>query len=80
MLRGEAFTSEWGKNVSDKVALITGITGQDGAHLARLLLAKEYVVHDIKRGSSLFNTAHQAALSGMLSCAPGWRLPERLFR
>jgi len=43
--------------VSDKVALITGITGQDGAHLARLLLAKGYVVHGIKRRSSSFNTA-----------------------
>jgi GDPmannose 4,6-dehydratase len=43
--------------VSDKVALITGVTGQDGAHLARLLLAKGYVVHGIKRRSSSFNTA-----------------------
>ena len=43
--------------MSDKVALITGITGQDGAHLARLLLAKGYVVHGIKRRSSSFNTA-----------------------
>ncbi len=40
-----------------KVALITGITGQDGAHLARLLLQKGYVVHGIKRRSSSFNTA-----------------------
>jgi GDPmannose 4,6-dehydratase len=39
-----------------KVALITGITGQDGAYLAELLLAKGYVVHGIKRRSSLFNT------------------------
>jgi GDPmannose 4,6-dehydratase len=39
-----------------KVALITGITGQDGAHLARLLLNKNYVVHGIKRRSSSFNT------------------------
>ena len=39
-----------------KVALITGITGQDGAYLARLLLAKGYVVHGIKRRSSSFNT------------------------
>jgi len=43
--------------VSDKVALITGVTGQDGAHLARLLLAKGYIVHGIKRRSSSFNTA-----------------------
>ena len=40
-----------------KVALITGVTGQDGAHLARLLLEKGYVVHGIKRRSSSFNTA-----------------------
>ncbi len=40
-----------------KVALITGITGQDGAYLAELLLSKGYEVHGIKRRSSLFNTA-----------------------
>lgn len=39
-----------------KVALITGITGQDGAYLADLLLKKGYMVHGIKRRSSLFNT------------------------
>ncbi|MFN4087183.1 MAG: GDP-mannose 4,6-dehydratase [Spirosomataceae bacterium] len=39
-----------------KVALITGITGQDGAYLAELLLNKGYEVHGIKRRSSLFNT------------------------
>ena len=39
-----------------KTALITGITGQDGAYLAELLLGKGYVVHGIKRRSSLFNT------------------------
>lgn len=39
-----------------KVALITGITGQDGAYLAELLLDKGYVVHGVKRRSSLFNT------------------------
>ncbi|MBF9143437.1 GDP-mannose 4,6-dehydratase [Hymenobacter properus] len=39
-----------------KVALITGITGQDGAYLAELLLGKGYEVHGIKRRSSLFNT------------------------
>lgn len=41
---------------SMKVALITGITGQDGAYLAELLLQKGYMVHGIKRRSSLFNT------------------------
>ena len=40
-----------------KTALITGITGQDGAYLAALLLAKGYVVHGLKRRSSSFNTA-----------------------
>ena len=40
-----------------KVALITGITGQDGAYLAELLLSKGYVVHGIKRRSSSFNSA-----------------------
>ncbi|QJB34096.1 GDP-mannose 4,6-dehydratase [Chitinophaga oryzae] len=39
-----------------KIALITGITGQDGAYLAQLLLKKGYEVHGIKRRSSLFNT------------------------
>ncbi len=40
-----------------KVALITGITGQDGSYLAELLLQKNYIVHGIKRRSSSFNTA-----------------------
>ena len=40
-----------------KVALITGITGQDGSYLAELLLEKGYDVHGIKRRASLFNTA-----------------------
>ena len=39
-----------------KIALITGVTGQDGAYLAQLLLEKGYVVHGIKRRTSLFNT------------------------
>jgi GDPmannose 4,6-dehydratase len=40
-----------------KIALIFGITGQDGAYLAKLLLSKNYVVHGIKRRSSSFNTS-----------------------
>jgi GDPmannose 4,6-dehydratase len=44
-------------NGRSKSALITGATGQDGAYLAELLLAKGYVVHGIKRRSSSFNTA-----------------------
>src|ERR1700679_168013 len=39
-----------------KIALITGITGQDGAYLTELLISKNYEVHGIKRRSSLFNT------------------------
>jgi GDPmannose 4,6-dehydratase len=42
--------------MTQKVALITGITGQDGAYLAELLLKKGYIVHGIKRRASLFNT------------------------
>jgi GDPmannose 4,6-dehydratase len=41
---------------SPKVALVTGVTGQDGAYLSELLLSKGYEVHGIKRRSSLFNT------------------------
>lgn len=43
--------------MTNKTALITGITGQDGAYLARLLLDKGYKVHGIKRRSSSFNTS-----------------------
>jgi GDPmannose 4,6-dehydratase len=42
---------------TQKTALVTGITGQDGAYLAELLLAKGYVVHGLKRRSSSFNTS-----------------------
>ncbi|HPG33980.1 MAG: GDP-mannose 4,6-dehydratase [Lentimicrobiaceae bacterium] len=42
--------------MSQKVALITGVTGQDGAYLAEFLLLKGYIVHGLKRRSSLFNT------------------------
>ena len=40
-----------------KIALITGVTGHDGAYLAELLLNKGYIVHGLKRRASLFNTA-----------------------
>lgn len=43
--------------MTEKVALITGVTGQDGAYLAELLLDKGYRVHGVKRRSSSFNTA-----------------------
>src|ERR1700730_15819034 len=42
--------------MTDRVALITGVTGQDGGYLAELLLQKGYVVHGLKRRSSSFNT------------------------
>ena len=44
------------KKTRSKVALITGVTGQDGSYLAELLLKKKYIVHAIKRRSSSFNT------------------------
>ncbi len=44
----------WGR--MNKIALITGITGQDGAYLAEFLLKKGYIVHGVKRRASLFNT------------------------
>ena len=46
----------------DKVALITGITGQDGSYLAELLIGKGYEVHGIIRRSSSFNTGRIAHL------------------
>ena len=42
---------------SPKIALITGITGQDGSYLAELLLEKGYQVHGVKRRASSFNTS-----------------------
>ena len=42
--------------MTKKIALITGITGQDGSYLAEFLLSKDYEVHGIKRRSSSFNT------------------------
>src|SRR5689334_15703197 len=42
--------------MTQKTALITGITGQDGSYLAELLIGKGYMVHGIKRRASLFNT------------------------
>src|SRR6478609_11003663 len=42
--------------MTDKIALITGITGQDGAYLADLLLQRGYIVHGVKRRSSSLNT------------------------
>src|SRR5476651_288097 len=42
--------------MADKIAFVTGVTGQDGAYLAEFLLAKGYIVHGVKRRSSSFNT------------------------
>src|SRR6516165_8290693 len=53
-LRG--MTERIGMQGGSKTALITGITGQDGAYLAEMLLQKGYTVHGIKRRSSSFNT------------------------
>ena len=50
-------TSQTPVNCKGCVALITGITGQDGSYLAELLLEKGYTVHGIKRRASSFNTA-----------------------
>ena len=56
-LKSDMFIAGEEAGVAEKVALITGVTGQDGSLLARLLLDKGYVVHGIKRRSSSFNTA-----------------------
>ena len=42
--------------MKQKIALITGITGQDGSYLAEFLLKKDYIVHGVKRRTSLLNT------------------------
>jgi len=51
------------KTEARKVALITGVTGQDGAYLAELLLSKGYIVHGIKRRASSFNTDQVGRIS-----------------
>ena len=48
--------------MSAKVALITGVTGQDGAYLSELLLGKGYAVHGLRRRSSTVNTARVESL------------------
>jgi GDPmannose 4,6-dehydratase len=53
----DAARKEEQSRMAEKVALVTGITGQDGAYLAEFLIARGYVVHGIKRRTSLFNTA-----------------------
>src|SRR5436189_304877 len=66
--------------MSERVALITGITGQDGAFLAELLLGKGYRVHGLRRRSSSFNTGrlehiYQASTSGLYGEAQ--EVPQR---
>ncbi|VDN11829.1 unnamed protein product [Dibothriocephalus latus] len=56
-MAGNSQRAAGGDPVKPKVALITGITGQDGSYLAELLLRKGYIVHGIIRRSSSFNTA-----------------------
>ncbi|WP_028524710.1 GDP-mannose 4,6-dehydratase [Runella limosa] len=56
----------------NKVALITGVTGQDGAYLSELLLEKGYTVHGIKRRSSLFNTDPTKAKQSKAKQKLGW--------
>jgi GDPmannose 4,6-dehydratase len=57
LIKSQRYHTEVRRSTRLKKALITGITGQDGAYLADFLLAKGYEVHGIKRRSSLFNTA-----------------------
>ena len=54
---GEIQQHHYGGEPVGKVALVTGITGQDGAYLAEFLLEKGYTVHGVKRRASLFNTS-----------------------
>ena len=54
-----------------KVALITGITGQDGSYLAEFLLEKGYQVHGLIRRSSFSNTVRIDHLKGMISLHDG---------
>jgi GDPmannose 4,6-dehydratase len=56
------------KDKKDKIALVTGITGQDGAYLADFLLNRGYIVHGIKRRSSLLNTAIATTPACASSC------------
>ena len=65
-----------------KTALITGVTGQDGAYLAELLLDKGYIVHGIKRRSSSINTQRIDAIyrdphrPGLVGAAPQAAAPR----
>ncbi len=66
--------------MTEKVALITGVTGQDGAYLAELLLSKDYQVHGIKRRSSSFNTGREGGrLKGIAFRRAGEPLGQALL-
>ncbi|KAG6461218.1 hypothetical protein O3G_MSEX012504 [Manduca sexta] len=61
-------------NNNQKIALITGITGQDGSYLAEFLIEKGYEVHGILRRSSSFNTGRIQHLYGQPACHTGGRM------
>ncbi|KAJ8719451.1 hypothetical protein PYW08_011626 [Mythimna loreyi] len=61
-------------NTNKKVALITGITGQDGSYLAEFLIDKGYEVHGVLRRSSSFNTGRIQHLYGRPACHTGGRM------
>src|SRR5258706_1826018 len=64
--------------MSAKVALITGITGQDGSYLAELLLEKGYAVHGIARRTSMLNRGRiDDARERALAAGKGYELPYR---
>ena len=67
-----------GSGARAKVALITGITGQDGSYLAEFLLDKGYEVHGIIRRSSSFNTG-RIQVSGRWNTSPPILAPGRFF-
>lgn len=63
------------KNTLGKTALITGVTGQDGAYLAEFLLKKGYTVHGVKRRTSLFNTGRiDHLMNGTYGTSGGFKL------
>ena len=61
--------------MAKRVALITGVTGQDGAYLAEFLLNKGYVVHGLKRRSSSFNTPGGSIIFIRIRTSRSWALP-----
>ena len=74
----EAKKQKTGGEESSKVALITGITGQDGSYLAELLLKKGYTVHGVIRRSSSFNTGRIEELYEVRHILPSCGMASRL--